>query len=312
MAGAGAGAGMTRASRALRYTKEDGWQDRAAGWIARAYFSALDRLPFARRVTLSGWIFAHPLARFGHRLAISRANLALVFPDMPEDGREAIARGGLDNFGRTFAEIFSSSEFAERHRLRPLSGPGLSDLVAAYEAGRPLVLATGHIGNIWSIVVALRARGVDTAVVYRPTGKRPFDKVYVAHLKALGGKAYPRTRPGMRQMVRHLKAGGALVMLIDQFTHGGALLDFLGHPARTTLTAAELALKFDAPMFPIYGLRKDDGLNFDHVVGRPIAPATPEAMTQAFNDDLAEKVRAHPEQWMWMHRRWKDVPGLYG
>ena len=293
-------------------TTDEPWMDRAAGQLALGYFRALCALPYRRRLALAGWLFAHPLARLGRRLAISRANLALIFPDMPRRAREAIARGGLDNFGRTFAEIFSGEEFAARHRLAPLSGPGLSDLVQAFEAGRPLILATGHIGNIWATVVALRARGVDTAVVYRPTGKRAFDAAYVPALEALGGKAFPRTRAGTRAMVRHLRAGGALVMLIDQFTHRGALLDFLGQPARTTLTAAELALKFDAPLFPVYGIRRKDGVRFEQIIGAIIPPSDAAGMTQRFNDDLGAMVRAHPEQWMWMHRRWKDVPGIYG
>jgi len=292
-------------------TTNETWPDRAAARLALGYFRALAALPYRRRLALAGWLFAHPFARFGRRLAISRANLSLIFPDMPRRAREEIARGGLDNFGRTFIEIFAGEEFAARHRLAPLAGPGLSELVRAFEAGRPLILATGHIGNIWAAVVALRARGVDTAVVYRPTGKRIFDAAYVPALERLGGKAFPRTRAGTRAMVRHLRAGGALVMLIDQFTYRGALLDFLGHPARTTLTAAELALKFDAPFFPVYGIRKQDGLSFAQIVGARIPPSDAAAMTQRFNDDLAAMVRAHPEQWMWMHRRWKDVPGIY-
>jgi KDO2-lipid IV(A) lauroyltransferase len=93
--------------------------------------------------------------------------------------------------------------------------------------------------------------------------------------------------------------------LIDQRMHQGAKLSFFGHEALTALSAAELALKYDALLLPVYAIRRPDGLDFDILVEAPIAPGTPEAMTQALNDSLEALVRRHPEQWFWIHRRWK-------
>ena len=66
-----------------------------------------------------------------------------------------------------------------------------------------------------------------------------------------------------------------------------------------------MALKYDAPLVPVYGLRQPDGLSFRVIVEAPVPPGDPMAMTQALNDSLAALVRRHPEQWFWIHRRWK-------
>ena len=85
----------------------------------------------------------------------------------------------------------------------------------------------------------------------------------------------------------------------------------MGEPALTALSAAELALKFDALVVPVYGIRRPD-LGFDLIVGQEIPKGNAEEMTQALNDDLEAQVRAHPEQWIWMHRRWRPAPEGFG
>jgi KDO2-lipid IV(A) lauroyltransferase len=94
-------------------------------------------------------------------------------------------------------------------------------------------------------------------------------------------------------------------MLIDQHMRHGAPLTFLGHRALTALSAAELALKYDCLLVPVYGVRQADGLHFDLLIEPPIPHTDAATMTQAVNDSLEAQVRAHPGQWLWVHRRWK-------
>ncbi|MCG6903848.1 MAG: lauroyl acyltransferase, partial [Rhodobacter sp.] len=79
-------------------------------------------------------------------------------------------------------------------------------------------------------------------------------------------------------------------------------------PAWTALSAAEMAVKYDALVVPIYGLRHADGIGFDIIVDTPIPHGEPLTMTQAMNDSLARLVRDHMDQWFWIHRRWKTPP----
>jgi KDO2-lipid IV(A) lauroyltransferase len=106
-------------------------------------------------------------------------------------------------------------------------------------------------------------------------------------------------------MIRFLKEGGMLGLLLDQRMVQGARLSFFGHEALTALSAAELALKYDALLIPVYAIRKENGLDFDILVEAPIPQASAEAMTQALNDSLEALVRQHMDQWFWIHRRWK-------
>lgn len=94
-------------------------------------------------------------------------------------------------------------------------------------------------------------------------------------------------------------------LLVDQFMIRGAPLTFFGKPAPTALSAAELALKYDALLVPIYGIRQPDGLNFEIRVEAPILHSDAETMTQALNDSLEALTRQHMDQWFWIHRRWK-------
>jgi KDO2-lipid IV(A) lauroyltransferase len=124
-------------------------------------------------------------------------------------------------------------------------------------------------------------------------------------MEGFGGPVFPQGAAGTKGFVRHLKAGGMLVLLIDQRMASAEPLDFLGHPARTALSAAELALRYDGVLLPFYGTRRPDGLTFDVEIEAPIPPSDPATMTQALNDSLAARVRSHPDQYFWIHRRWR-------
>ncbi|HBR39360.1 MAG TPA: lauroyl acyltransferase, partial [Sulfitobacter pontiacus] len=128
---------------------------------------------------------------------------------------------------------------------------------------------------------------------------------YVQTMEAFGGPVFPQGRRGTAGFVRHLKEGGQLVLLFDQHVFGAPALDFLGQPANTALSAAELALRYDALLIPFYGIRQADGVSFDTVLEAPVPHSDAVAMTQALNDSLTARVNADPEQWFWVHRRWR-------
>ena len=283
------------------------WQPGA--WLGdlavRGTIAAALLLPYAFRVRLCGWLFSRlvaPLAGYNRRI---RANLALILPDLPEAEVRRMIRAVPDNVGRSLIEIYSGAEFIDRVTRQPLSGPGLAALDAAHATGRPVVLVTGHFGNYDASRAALIARGYRVGALYNPMTNARFNAHYVRAIAAIGTPVFARGRRGLAEMLRFLRSGGMLGLLIDQRMHRGALLHFIGHPALTALSAAELALKYGALVVPTYGVRRADGLDFDIVIEDPIPAGSPETMTQALNDSLEAMVRAHPEQWFWIHRRWK-------
>ena len=289
--------------------KRDSSLQLAVDWVSdrmiRALLWLLMRVPYDRRVVLAGWLSAHVLAPIaGYRRRI-RHNLALIMPDLPESEVRRMQRKVPENLGRTLIELYSGPEFAARAARATVPGEGLPALDAAHAEGRPVLLVTGHIGNYDAVRAALLARGFKVGGLYRPMNNRYFNDHYVEAISRIGKPLFPRGRHGLSDMVRFLRSGGMLGIVIDQYMRAGVELDFMGHPALTALSAAEMALRYDALVVPTYGIRQPNGLDFDLVFEAPIPSGTPEAMTQALNDSLAAQVRLHPDQWLWTHRRWK-------
>ena len=279
--------------------------DRMVDGAVRALTWLLMRLPYGPRVRLMGRVMAYvvaPLAGYDRRI---RDNLAYVCPEMPPQQVKRLTRTVPDNVGRLVMELFSADEFLERHAREPLQGPGVAALEQAQAAGRPVVLVTAHFGNFNAIRAALKGRGVEVGSLYNPLKNQFFNTRYVARMSQIGAPMFPRGRSGYARMLKHLKAGNNIGILIDQHMEHGELLNFFGKPAPTALSAAEMALKYNALLVPIYGIRRPDGLSFDIVVEDPVPETDAHQMTQALNDSLEARVRDNMDQWFWIHRRWK-------
>lgn len=287
----------TRSALSLRHWLQDRFL-RGLIWVLMC-------LPYRWRVPLCGWTVSHLVApAAGYRKRI-RDNLAHVLPDLPADEVARIVRKVPDNVGRTIIEIYSGAEFVARASGLPLTGDGVAALEAAHKANRPVILVTAHFGNYDASRAALIARGYPVGALYMPMANPWFNEHYVRAISGIGTPLFPRGKKGLAEMVRHLRGGGMLGMLIDQHMGHGAPLTFFGKTALTALSAAELALKYDALLVPTYGIRGEDGLSFTILVEPPVPVGTPEAMTQALNDSLEALARKHLDQWFWIHRRWK-------
>ncbi|MDU8913626.1 lysophospholipid acyltransferase family protein [Aestuariicoccus sp. MJ-SS9] len=267
-------------------------------------------LPYRVRVPLMGWLAAHvagPLAGWPKRI---RENLALVLPDLPRAEVDRLCRAVPDNFGRTLIEIYSGADFVVRARNATFTGPGLEALERARQEGRPVILNTGHFGNYDAARAALIARGHNMGALYRAMSNPYFNDHYVKAISAIGTPMFEQGKRGMIEMVRHVKSGGVLGILTDLHAPGRPRLSYFGKPVSTSTVTAELALKFNAELIPVYAVRKDNGLDFEIVVQAPIPHSDPETMAQAVNDGLEALVREHMDQWFWIHRRWKAAQKL--
>lgn len=283
-------------------------------WFANGAFLAVmglaRLLPYRRRVPVVGWVFSRllgPVAGWARR---ARENLELAMPELSAEARRQIARDVLDNAGRSMAEIYSGAQFTARVTASdPLTGPGLAALREAAEAERPVILACAHFGNYDAMRAALAAQGWPVGALYRPMNNAAFNAHYIPAIRAIAEPLFPRGRSGFAAMLKFLRGGGMLALGFDQFVHDGTELQFFGLPSRTVLTPAELALRYDALLIPIAGVRQPDGLSFAVEVGAPVAHSDAATMMQALNDDLERQIRANPGQWFWVHRRWKKRGG---
>jgi Kdo2-lipid IVA lauroyltransferase/acyltransferase len=284
------------------------WLDWTVDRSLRGLIWMAQRLPYARRVALMGRLLRMLGGVTGYR-ARADAQLAWIFPEMSKAERRRITGAVLDNFGRTAIENYSGADQLARARRWEPHGPGLAACEAARMAGRPILFVSGHFGNHQAIRAAMNLRGYAIGGLWRPFNNRYSNAHYIASIEAVGGRAFARDRRGLAEFVKNLREGGHGAILLDQHVSTGAMLDFLGQAAPTSLSAAEMALKYDALLVPIYGERLQDGIDFDIRIEAPIPPSDPVTMTQAINDSLSARVRARPEQWLWIHRRWKAAGG---
>ncbi|MEL7132818.1 MAG: lysophospholipid acyltransferase family protein [Pseudomonadota bacterium] len=294
----------------MRYDPEDlPWRVKVAyiatNAVARTCIGAALALPYPLRVPFMGWIMSRIVGPVAGFLRRSEDHIAFVMPNLTPDARRRIARDSLANVGRTLIENYSTRRLLARQKGARIDGPGVDAMQEAAENGQPVILVTGHFGNYEAVRAALVGRGYDVGGLYRNMTNPYFNAHYVRTMQAFGGPVFPQGRKGTTGFVRHLKAGGQLVLLFDQHVKYAPLLDFLGAPAHTATSAAELALRYKALLIPFYGIRRPDGLTFDCVMEAPIPHSDPEMMTQAMNDSISARIRAHPDQWLWVARRWR-------
>ncbi|WP_374371003.1 lysophospholipid acyltransferase family protein [Tabrizicola sp.] len=272
---------------------------------ARGLIGLALALPYPWRVGFTGWLMRRVIGPFAGYDRRARENLALIWPGKPQAERNAIAAASLDNAGRTLIENYSTRAFTARARSIEPEGPGYGALIAARNDKRPVILVSGHFGNYEAARAALVARGFDIGGLYRNLSNRYFNAHYVKTMQAFGGPVFPQGRAGTAGFVRHLKEGGQLVLLFDQDVPGAPALPFLGHPARTALSAAELALRLKADLIPFFATRQPDGLGFRVELDAPVPHSDAETMMREVTAALEKRVMTHPGQWFWIHRRWK-------
>jgi KDO2-lipid IV(A) lauroyltransferase len=296
---------IIRITMARDRTQRQKLADFAANAVLRLLIGLALALPYRWRVPLMGKLTRHVIAPIAGYRARARENLALIFPDLALPARHDIADQACDNAGRTLIENYSSRQLMARMQGVQITGPGDGALQAAHAAGQPVILVTGHFGNYEAGRAALVGRGYAIGGLYRPMRNSFFNEHYVRTMEAFGGPIFPQGTRGTAGFVRHLKAGGQLVLLFDQNVVDGRRLDFLGFPAATATSAADLALRYGALLIPFYATRQPDGLSFCVELEEPVAHSDAVTMTQGLNNSLGARIRKNPGQWFWIHRRWK-------
>jgi KDO2-lipid IV(A) lauroyltransferase len=265
-------------------------------------------LPWRARLAFGGWLGRRIVLGLPRLRGRVEANLRYVMPELDAASHRAIAGEVGDSFGRTFVETFSMASFQAARTWSAPTGPGAEAIAAAVAEGRPAIIVSGHLGQWEAGRAWMKAMHAEACAVYRPLNNRFLEPIYRRQLEIGGRPMLPKGPAGLRGLVTHLRAGGLAAILIDQYDRRAAKLDFIGRPAPTLTLTAELALKLRCPLIPGYGIRQPDGVHIAIHLDAPVPHTTAAEMMQAVNDGLAAQVRAHPGQYLWLHRRWtKDL-----
>ncbi len=241
------------------------------------------------------------------------ANLTMALGDTEDPGElRRLARGLNLNIGRNLTEIVWVAARPERCD-RLVTFEGLENLEEALARGRGVVLLSGHTGS-WELMGAAIVRhGLPLSVIARRTSQESISRFVLRVRERLGVQTVLRgSSAAARTVLRTLRAGDALASLIDQDVRvKGVVVDFFGRPALTPTGPISLALRAGSPLVYFITWRLPDGthrVRFDPPIemerGGDTA-ATVERNTAAFTLWLEERIREHPDQWMWIHRRWR-------
>lgn len=276
-------------------------QDRALRGLIRTALA----MPYAQRVALMGHVVQRWIAPRAGYLDRAISNLDYVWPEMDQDEKRRIAEGCCNNFGRTTIENYSLKDLFKRADSTTLTGDGLDAIHKAKAEGRPVLFVTGHFGNFEAPRAALVKQGFQIGGLYRPLANPYFNQHYAQNMHDLCGPVFEQGRRGTMGLVRHMRQGGMAVLLFDIYDSGGVPVDFLGKPAPTLTSAAEIAAKTDALLVPFFGIRQPDGLGFKAEFDAPLTAGDAVAQTVAMTQALEARIQRHPEQWFWVHRRWK-------
>jgi len=246
----------------------------------------------------------------------SLANLeiaARVAP--PGEPRRAVVRGMFRATGRNLVDLFRlGAPWTRRAVVRGIRFEGLEHLDAALAKGRGVVLLSAHLGN-WEVLAAgLAARGYPLSVVVQDVFDRRSDRLLNAWRRACGVEVI-RRKGGLPRAARVLRKGRILGTLVDQDMGGpAAFVPFFGRPARTPTGPFRLARRLGAELVPAWITMDESGVH--HAVVRPALAARSGAdAEEVLREDVEEwhamlekAIEAHPEQWVWHHRRWKTPP----
>ncbi|MGD0022443.1 MAG: lysophospholipid acyltransferase family protein [Smithellaceae bacterium] len=262
-------------------------------------------------------LFAVLLAGFGYRLSLKHRlialhNLSQSFPDKRSEEIVKIAIKSYRNFSFVVAEFFDIPYLNKGNLHRWVSIEGLDNYNRACSEEKGVLLFGAHFGN-WEIGnAALAVMTQPFVFVYRILDSPLLEKV-ITGVRASYGNISLSKENTMRKMIRLLKNGATVNMLIDQNVawYGGVFVDFFGRQACTTSGLALLALHTKAPVLPAFTRRLSNG-KYLLEIGKKveiISSRNREAdvlvNTQNFTRIIEEQIRKYPEQWFWVHQRWK-------
>jgi KDO2-lipid IV(A) lauroyltransferase len=268
-------------------------------------------LPLDAASAVGGW-----LGRLvGPRLGITKrgqVNLQRALPHLDAAEARLVMRGMWDNLGRVIAEYPHLDAF-DIHggdgRIE-LVGEDILDRVLA--SGKSVIFISAHYGNWEILTMAATRRGLDVAGVYRAANNPWIDRLIRSYRGKSGGELIPKGVIAARRSIAAIRDGRHLALLVDQKMNDGIPVPFFGRDAMTAPAVAQLALRFDCAIIPAR-VERLEGAHFRIVLSPPIAVSKTgdrhgDTLTimRAINAELESWIRARPELWLWLHRRWPD------
>lgn len=245
----------------------------------------------------------------GIRRKVVLRNLAVAFPNLPLKGLEATGRGCFRHFGAVGTSLASLPSLKPEDVGKWIHFTGLDAMDRAVAGGKGGIVVSGHLGN-WEIVGAACAKlGYPVSFVVTTQSNKSVER-WLDEQRAKCGVEIIKRREALRGVLSALKRNRIVAILIDQDAHeDGVFVPFFGKPSSTPRGPAVFHLRTGAPLIFMESQRlpgEEYRVSLSDVI--PPENATQDEIMALLNRRLEAAVRKAPEQWFWMHRRWKTSP----
>jgi len=241
---------------------------------------------------------------------VARTNLSFAYPDLDHAGRERMIDGVFASIARM---LFSLARFPHLNvsNIRDwISYDGLDNYLSAKAVGRGVLIATAHLGN-WELSAFAHALMTEPMnIMVRPLDNPLIDS-FVENRRTLSGNRLIYKKDAARAVIKALKNNEAVGILIDQNTSPseGVFINFFGKPACAGSAFAKLAHHTGAPVIPGFAVWDKAAHRYVLRFYPQIEMTGDEAVdTRHIHSTLEQIIRQYPDQWMWIHRRWKTRP----
>ncbi|AEB09365.1 lysophospholipid acyltransferase family protein [Desulfobacca acetoxidans] len=254
-----------------------------------------------------------------HRLITLRNLEFALGRELTDKQREGLAQAVFDHFIRIFFEAIALLLFPASHIRRRVVVIGQEHAEAALKQGKGIIAIIAHAGNWEYTALGYGLKNFPIAIVGREHDHPVMNRI-IRFLRERGGNLMIPKRGGFKAIISLLKRNCIIGMAIDQntSTRGGMLVDFFGHRVRTTPIAALLSRRLGTPVLPVFSRRLPDGRHLMHIhqplpmINTSDYEADIEHQVQVQTYAIESWVRRYPDQWLWLHRRWKNrYPELY-
>jgi Kdo2-lipid IVA lauroyltransferase/acyltransferase len=274
--------------------------------LLRLLFAGFRALPLDI-ASFSGGFIARAIGPYMRAHRIAKDNLVMIFPDIKPQEHTTLLKAMWDNLGRVSAELvhLPQDELYNRMEIYGLENVPVDKKTAIY--------FSGHIGN-WELCYPIaHHNGTPITLIYREANN-PFVDAYINSIRHTQANAMlPKGPKGIARMLRAIKDGQSLAMLVDQKMNDGIAVPFFGRDAMTAPAIATLALRYDLPIIPVRVVRTK-GVHFKANVYPPLVfkktgddEKDTLAIMMQVNTLLESWIRETPEQWFWVHKRWPNA-----
>jgi KDO2-lipid IV(A) lauroyltransferase len=244
---------------------------------------------------------------------IAKKNILIAFPDLNENSINEMIERMWKNIGRIFGEYIHINKFSIMDLKKIKIGfANKNNFEILKKNNKPVVFFSGHFANFELMAKCLQELGFNIGAIYRP-----LNNIFLNPIMEFIRKKYicpiqiEKGSNGTKKLIKHISTNNPLALMIDQRLSSSIRVPFFNQPATTTTAPAQLAIKYDALLVPVF-LKRLEKTNFEFFIEEPlIINRTNDYdkdifnITQSMNKKIEEFIKRDPAHWLWSHDRWK-------